>query len=268
MVAGRVFGQAQRAAQGVAQALLVLATLAAVTATAAATAGALPWPEMSLRWGGAYLPDAGMWVQVGLTVLLVFLCLWLPANARMARLEAGHRSFNMSLEDVRRAYEAAHAADRRSVFALSSEFESLRARMDHLRRHPDLAELEPELLTVAAQMSHESRELARLYSDERVGRAKMFLKQRQEEAARMAERIQLARTTCDELRRWLADVEAEERRQNLQIRRLEADLREILPALGYELDEPREANVVPLGLPAAASGAAAGPRAPADRPRG
>jgi hypothetical protein len=241
--------QAQHVAQSVAQGALVLATLALVGATAVSLAGALPWPELSLRWGGTYVAQAGMWAQVGLSVLLVFLCIYLPANARMARLEAGHRSFTMAQEDVRRAYEIAHSADRRSVFALSSEFESLRARMDHLRRHPDLADLEPELLTLAAQMSHESRDLARVYSDDRVERARTFLRQRQQEAERMAERLRLARMTTDELRRWLADVEAEERKNHAQIRRLEADLREILPALGYEVDDARDQNVVPLGLP-------------------
>lgn len=241
--------QVQRGLQGVVQVVLVAAAAGASGATVAAAAGLIPWPEMSMRWGGAYLPQAGMWAQVGVAALLVMLCLWLPANARMARLEAGHRRFTLSLEDIRRAYELAHAADRRGVFALSSEFDQLRQRMEHLRRHPDLADLEPELLTVAAQMSHESRELARLYSDDRVDRARTFLRQRQQEAARMAERLALARTTCDELRRWLTDVEVEERANNTHIRRLEADLRELLPALGYDLEELREPKVVPLGLP-------------------
>ncbi|QYK42984.1 MAG: DNA repair protein [Paracoccaceae bacterium] len=242
--------------QSAAQALLVIAALAALGATAAAALGFLPWPEMSLRWGGVYVPQAGMWLQVGLTALLLMLCLWLPANARMARLEAGHRSFVLSVEDVRRAYEIAHAADRRSVFALSSEFDSLRQRMEHLRRHPDLADLEPELLTIAAQMSHQSRDLARVYSADRVERARTFLRQRQEETARMAERLSLARSICDELRRWLTDIEAEERKNHTQVKRLEADLRELLPMLGYELDDPRDANVVPLGLPPAMASAA------------
>lgn len=240
--------QMVRAGQGLAQGVLVLAALAAFGATAAAWAGWLPWPELVLRWNGTEIPDAGLWAQNIGTGLLLLLCLYLPANARMARLEAGHRDFSISIEDVRRAYEIAHAADRRSVFSLSSEFEAMRQRMEHLRKHPDLSDLEPELLTLAAQMSHESRNLARLYSEDRVTRARTFLRQRQEEADGLAERVRLAQTICDELRRWLADVEAEERKNHVQIRRLEADLRELLPALGYEWDEPRE-NVVPLGLP-------------------
>ena len=237
-----------RALQDAALGLLVLAALALCCASLAAWAGLIPWPDLTLGWGGAAVPQAGMWAQLGLTALVLLVCGFLPANARMRRLESGHRSFVVALDDVRQAYEIAHAADRRGVFALSSEFESLRQRMEHLRRHPDLAELEPELLTLAAQMSHEARDLARTYSDDRVERARTFLRQRQEEAARLAERVKLARMTCDELRRWIADIEAEDRKTHAQIKRLEADLREILPALGYEMDEPRE-NVVPLGLP-------------------
>jgi hypothetical protein len=227
--------------------VLSLAALAA-GATAMALAGALPWPQLAVDWGGAPVPQAGMWAQLAVTGLLLLLCVYLPANARMARLERSHRSFRIGMEDVRRAYETAHAADRRGVFALSSEFEAMRARMDHLRRHPDLADLEPELLELAAQMSHESRDLARIYSDARVARARLFLTQRQEEAARLAERLALARGICDGLRDMLRDVEAAERANHAQLRRLEADLREILPALGYDVDDMRDANVVPLGL--------------------
>ena len=248
------WAQAQRVGQAAAQALVVIAALALLLATLAAAAGMLPWPEMSLRWGGAYIPQAGMYVQIGLTVLLGLLCVFLPANARMGRLERSHRRFQISLEDVRRAYEIAHAGDRRQLFGLSSEFDQMRARMDHLRQHPDLAELEPELLQLAAQMSFESRDLARIYSEDRVARAKTFLAHRQQEVERLAERIRLARMTCDEMRRWLTDVEAEERKNHGHLKRLEADLREILPGLGYDVDEMRDANVVALTVPQKGTG--------------
>lgn len=237
---------AQKVLMTLAQVLVVAAALGLAGASVAAGFGLLPWPELSLRWGGTYVPAFGMWLQIGVTALFVLLCVFLPSNARMARLEAGHRSFHISLEDVRRAYEIAHAADRRSVFSLSSEFEAMRQRMEHLRKHPDLTELEPELLQLAAQMSHESRDLARTYAEDKVSRARAFLTQRQEEVARMSDRIRLARMTCDELRRWLRDIEAGERANNAQIRRLEADLRELLPALGYDVDDIPQANVVTL----------------------
>ncbi len=245
------FVGAQRVMQTVAQGVVAVLALALVGATIAATFGLLPWPQIALFFGGAALPQAGMWVQIGLTVLVVMLVIFLPSNLRMARLERSHRSFAMGMEDVSRAYRQAHAADRAGVFALSAEFDAMRARMDHLRAHPDFQHLEPELLQLAAQMSHETRDLARAYSEEKVNRAKTFLKQRQEEVQALTDRLSVARHTCEELRRWLTDIEAEERQAQLQIKRLEADLKEILPTLGYAFDheEVRDANVVALPKP-------------------
>jgi predicted RNase H-like nuclease (RuvC/YqgF family) len=239
-----------------AQTVVVALAAGLVGATGLAALGELPWPTLYLSFGTAAVPQAGMWVQVGLAVLAVLLCFSLPANARMARLERSHRSFAMGMEDVARAYRMAHAADRAGVFALSAEFDSLRARMEHLKNHPDLAALEPELLQLAAQMSHLTRDLARAYSDRKVERAREFLKHRQEEIHALADQIALARRTCDELRRWLTDIETEERQAQVQIRRLEADLREVLPALGYAMDHDEgqaglgASNVVHLPGPA------------------
>ncbi len=239
---------AQASAQQMFEGLIILVAIGLVLASVAAAMGALPWPELALTYGALQVPDAGMWAQLTLTVLAVALTFFLPANTRMARLERSHRSFAMGMEDVAQAYRAAHEADRHGLFALSGEFDAMRARLEHLRSHPDLAHLEPELLQLAAQMSLETRELARAYSDEKVNRAKLFLKQRQEEAHALTERLAIARRTCDDLRRWLHDIEAEERAAQTQIRRLEADLKEILPTLGYDFDhsEPMDANVVSL----------------------
>lgn len=235
--------------------LIVLVALGLLAATLAAAHGALPWPELALSWGGQPVPEAGMWAQLALTALALALTFHLPANARMARLERSHRSFAMGMEDVARAYRLAHEADRKGAFALSGEFDSMRARLDHVRRHPDLAHLEPELLQLAAQMSHETRDLARTYSDEKVGRARLFLAQRQEEVKALTDRLAAARRVCDDLRRWLQDIEADERQAQTQLRRLEADLKEILPTLGYDFDqpEPQEANVVALTIPGKAA---------------
>lgn len=237
--------------QNLSQAALFALAAGLVGASVMAAVGWLPWPELALSVGGAPVLQAGMWAQLALTLLALLLLVYLPANTRMARLERSHRSFAMGIEDVARAYRLAHASDRAGVFALSAEFDSVRARMEHLRNHPDLAHLEPELLQMAAQMSHETRELARAYSDEKVARARMFLQQRQEEVHALSDRLAAARLTCDELRRWMQDVDREERQAQTQLRRLEADLREILPTLGYDFDleEPRDANVVSLPKP-------------------
>lgn len=245
----------QETLHALAQGLVALIAAALVVATALAALGQIPWPQIALFFGGQAVPQAGMWLQIGLMVLLLLLLFFLPGNFRISRLERSHRSFALSMEDVSRAYRAAHAADRAGMFALSGEFDSMRARMDHLRQHPDLQHLEPELLQIAAQMSLETRELARTYSDEKVARAKGFLQQRQEEVQALTDRLALARRTCEELRRWLHDIEAEERTAQIQMRRLEADLKEILPTLGYDFDledhrdDHREANVVQLPKP-------------------
>jgi len=235
-----------------AQGLIAMLAVAMVLISAAAAIGWMPWPDLAVSWGGVALASAGMWMQIVLTGLALILLLYLPANRRMARLERSHRSFAMGLEDVSRAYRIAHAQDRAGVFALSPEFDSVRARMEHLRKHPDLQHLEPELLQLAAQMSHETRELARAYSDDKVARARIFLSQRQEEVHALTDRLAAARRTCDELRRWMQDVDAEERQAQVQLKRLEADLRDLLPTLGYamEFDDIREDNVVTLPKPA------------------
>lgn len=219
--------------------------------TLGALFGLFPWAEVSLRIGGWSPTQAGMALQLLLLLMLVALCLVLPSLRRIAALEVGHRSFRISMDDIARAYRTAHAADRAGVFALSGEFESIRQRMEVLRRHPDLGDLEPELLELAAVMSHQSRDLARIYSDTKVDRARRFLRQRQEEVDALAERLKLARQLVGELRTWLTDVEAEERQAHVQIKRLEADLRELLPALGLELGEPArgDGNVVSLPKP-------------------
>ena len=124
--------------------------------------------------------------------------------------DGGRPHFRVTMSDVAQAYQAAHAADREGVFELTSEFDSVRERIEYLRRHPDLGSLQPELLEMAAQMSHESRDLAEIYSTERVERARHFLRQRQEEAEQMRHRVQAAFTTCSELRLWLERVEIDE----------------------------------------------------------
>lgn len=231
--------------------VVVLLAAGLAVASGMAAFGLIPWPQIALFFGGQAVPQAGMWLQLGLMGLMILLLIFLPGNLRIARLERSHRNFALGMEDVARAYAQAHAADRKGVFALSSEFDGMRSRLEHLRKHPELRDLEPELLQLAAQMSFETRELARTYSDEKVARAKEFLKQRQEDVQALTDRLAIARRTCDELRRWLQDVEAEERIAQTQIKRLEADLKEILPELGYDFDhdEFREANVVQLPKP-------------------
>lgn len=241
------------AAQFLALGLIVIAALTALFLTVSAAFGYLPWLQVSARFGDFALPQAGMGLQIFVTVLLAALCFYLPANARILRLERSHRDFHVRMDDVARAYHESHAADRAGVFGLSAEFDSVRDRIRHLREHPDLGALEPEILELAAQMSHEARDLAKVYSTEKVTRARAFLTQRQQELDTFKDNLVMARQTCDELRRWSQEMRVEEQVVEAQMDRLEADLAELLPALGYEMQPPdpatqqTEDNVVPLG---------------------
>jgi hypothetical protein len=164
-------------------------------------------------------------------------------NDRVMRLENSHRTFRVTMWDVAQAYQAAHAADRDGCFTLRSEFDSVRERIEHLRRHPDLGKLEPEILEMAAQMSHESRDLAEIYSTERVERAQQFLRQRQEEADQMTERVRAASATCRELKGWLARVEIDEDRARSELARFREELEPLLDALDLRSAEAPGSNV-------------------------
>lgn len=237
--------QALRIIQGAALTLLVLLALGIAGASVLAAFGVLPWLEINALYGENPIPYAGMALQLAFAAFCLTLVFFLPAHGRMARLERSHRRFSVDLEDIARAYYVAHAADRTGMFALSDEFDSMRERMAHLRNHPDLGHLEPELLEVSAQMSFLARDLARTYSDRKVARAKTFLKQRQEELDQISDTIRLALQSSGELKRWLEDIQAEERVIEAQIARLDADLQEVLPKLGYAF-EPPESTVIPM----------------------
>lgn len=244
-----LFSAAQRQVQVIVMVLIAVAALALVVATVGAFLGQLPWVEIYASFGGTQLAEAGKYLQIGLTVLFVLLAFYLPANHRIMQLENSHRNFAISMEDVARAYRASHEADRKKLFRIGGEFDSVRERIRHLRDHPDLGALEPDILDLAAQMSHTSRDLASTYSDDSVERARAFLRQRQEEVDRFLENIALAKKTTEDLRHWMQQIETEERVVDKQLTALEADLMSLLPELGFEVDdkvEDPDQIVVPL----------------------
>ncbi|WP_020040223.1 hypothetical protein [Salipiger mucosus] len=200
-----------------------------------------------MRFGDQIVPDAGIYVQLGITALAVGLLFFLPANGRIMALETSHRRFHMNMKDVARAYAASHRADREGVFKLPSEFDSVRERIAFLRDHPDLADLEPSVLEVAAQMSHISRELAQTYSDGNVQRARDFLTARQQEIEDFNIRIEEAKAVVNDMRTWHTRVELEESVAEAQLARLLEELDEILPEILSEApaqeDETADAPV-------------------------
>ncbi|MGR3321986.1 MAG: DNA repair protein [Pseudooceanicola sp.] len=253
---------AVRVFQPVAMAALMVLTLALCAAALLAGFGVIARPELPLAWNGAPVDGAGMWLLGGAAVFTLGLCAFLPTNGRIMALERAHRDFSISMHDVARAYHAAHAADRQGAFRLSGEFDAVRERIAFLRAHPDLGALEPEVLEAAAQMSHVSRELADTYSEEKVNRARAFLRQRQEELEDFNDRLDTAKALTHDLRHWVEAVEMEEAVARSQLGRLKAELDDVLPELNLGLAGIRDAaadaetaedkrNVVGMMRPAA-----------------
>ncbi len=220
--------------QRLALAIFVLGALALLASCIMAALGQWAWISLPLQYQGQPVENAGMYVQIGLTALAVGICFFLPSNRRIMQLENSHRAFSIGMEDVARAYAAVHAADRAETFRLSSEFDAVRERLAYLRDHPDLSILEPSLLEVAAQMSHISRELAQVYSDEKIARARNFLTERQQEIGLFNERLDQAKSITTDLKHWVHEVEMEESVAVAQLERLRAEMQEILPELGME----------------------------------
>lgn len=242
---GLMFVRAQRALSSVSLVLLMLLAASVVVYTILCAFGVMPWLSLTAQFGDTVIANAGIYVQITLSVFAFMLAMFLPSNLRILELERAHRSFNISMQDVAHAYQVCHSADRSGLFTLSSEFDSVRERLTYMRDHPDLAGLEPDVLEVAAQMSQSARELAAVYSDEKVTRAKTFLAQRQEEVEAQQERIISAHHSISELRQWAQQVELEESVAASQMQRLEEDMMAILPPLGYQFSKMDD-NVVPI----------------------
>lgn len=214
-------------------ALLLFAALALglSIATGLATAGVWPWIELAVTWNGAPVANAGMLAQIGLTVLAVGLCFFLPTNVRVMQLENSHRKFSIAVDDITRAYHAAHHADRNGTFNLGDAFESTKERLAFLRDHPDLGKLEPELLELAAKMSHISRDLAESYSDIKVDRARSFLQQRQFEIDQFNDRLNEAKAIQGEFSTWINRLDLEENVARSQLERLLDEFERLLPEM-------------------------------------
>ncbi len=239
----RLFG---RTAHALSFVLIVMMAAALTAYTALCAFGMAPWLTASVQFDSIDVPQAGIWLQCGMTALVVALMFFAPMNSRIMALEKSHRDFHISMDDVARAYHVAHTADRAGVFTMSSEFDSMREKLSFLRDHPDLAGLENDLLTVAAQMAHHARHLADVYSDEKVDRAREFLRQRQTEAEAQQARILDAMHICREIRQWAKQVSTEEGIVAKQLAALDEQLQAALPVLGYSVEMDPTSNVVAL----------------------
>lgn len=225
--------------------LILFIGLSAIVFTVMSSLGLAPWLTFSATFGEFAYPQAGMITQIVVTIILGSLFFFMPSARRILSLERSHRNFQMTMQDVARAYHVCHTADRAGVFTLSSEFDAVRERLSYLREHPDLDALEPAVMEVAAQMSQQSRELADIYSDEKVTRAKTFLRQRQEEAERQQSLIVEAHHNLRDIRKWSQQVELEESVVASQLSQLHEQLEATLPQLGYTLGRD-SADIVAL----------------------
>ena len=234
-----------RALHSISMFLILVIGLATLAYTFACALGFAPWLTFTATFGDIFVPLAGMYTQTVVTFILASLFFLMPSAGRIMSLERSHRNFKLSMEDVARAYHLCHTADRAGVFTMSSEFDAVRERLAYLRDHPDLDSLEPSVLEVAAQMSHQARELSDIYNDEKVGRAKTFLRQRQEEAERQQQLIVEAHHNLRDIRKWSQQVELEESVVASQLSQLEEQLEATLPSLGYTLGK-ESAEIVPL----------------------
>lgn len=228
---GQFISNIQGVLQWIVAGALVAAGLGLAAWTALGAAGSVPMLSVPAVVGVNPV-DAGPLLQIGAAIVLLAIVALLPGLARVRRLEAAHRSFRVGMEDVSRAYWAAHAADRAGLFALGREFDAVRERLEFLRRHPDLGAHEPELLELAAQMSAEARELAAIYSDEKVARAETMLAERRMEVERLTGLVERAHGVTRDLRRALDEVTLDEDVARARIDRL----REEIGALWEEIE--------------------------------
>lgn len=214
-------------AQCTAMGIIALAALAVLSSAALAALGVLPWLELDLRIDGTALPWAGPALQIGFGVLLVLLLMFVPSALRVLKLEARHRDFTVSMDDVVRAYTLAHSADRKRAFTMDGEFDGIRERYNFLRDHPDLPEIDAELMTIAAQMSHQSRDLAAIWSEEKVDRIHAALSARKTDADELQGLIQTAHAHARDIRHRLEDVEMDEASVASQLDMLREDMADI-----------------------------------------
>lgn len=218
-----------RPLQGFAIAVLVIVTLSGILSTVASAAGLIPWLALPAPAGAVNPLPYGMIVQLMVAALCLALLLTVPAMMRVFQLERTHRDFQITMDDVARAYYVAHDADRAEQFTMSAEFDAVRERMEFMKDHPDLGLLEPDIMQVAAQMSAVSKELASTYSHEKVERARAVLQQRQQEVYDLQQRIAQARKVAHEIQRWENAVAVDEGLAQEALDELRTELAKVMP---------------------------------------
>lgn len=171
---------------------------------------------------------------------------FIPSAKRLMKLELSHRSFRTGMEDVRQAFYIAFSADRSGMFRLTEQFDAVSERIRFLKNHDELINKEPEILTLAAQMSFEAKELAARYSTENVARAHNIIAERLHEVEAvetLITNIERTRTDAKRTLERLATI------KNTAGERLEVTMQELetlLEPYGFVRQAAPETNVVTM----------------------
>ncbi len=207
--------------------ILGIAALAMLVVTSLSTAGVLPWLGLTATFGETAVSWAGLAAQIGFTALLVIMAMYIPASYRVARLEHTHRRFEINMDDVTRAYRAAHYADRAETFEVRREFDAIRERYKFLKDQPSLAGISDDLLTIGAQMAEQSLELAETYSDRNLARVRENLLQRREDADALEAKLKQIKAETAELELLRKGIGVSDEELAMRIASLQGALTEI-----------------------------------------
>ena len=209
------------------QGLVARTAAGLVGATIAAALGYLPWPTFSIFFGTSAVPQAGMWVQIALTALCVILLIYLPANVRMSRLERSHRSFEMGMSRVPTASPMPGTVPGFSRYRASLT----RCAPGSITsaNTPTFRRWSPNCCTWPRKCRCNRASLPAPFPIQKWPARESSCNSVRKMPIPCPNASPVPAQICDELRRCMADIEAEERKNHQQIKRLEADLNEVRP---------------------------------------
>lgn len=183
-------------------------------------------------------------------LLVALLCSCIPiamwAGGQPLRSAEIDRTYQISMDDITRAYAVAHQADRSGIFTLQGEFDGVRARMNVLMQHPELQNLSPELRVVAAQMSQVSRDLARRYNNQAVTDAYTLIEQCEQECARLEALVSQGIEAEAVIRIAVQKLDLRLTTAHSRLQAAEDAINEKLQPLGLQVRQTDTANVITL----------------------
>jgi hypothetical protein len=208
-----------------------------------AWAEVVTWPVLTVTLADGTTLNALIYASYAMSLLGIIIAALIPGSKRVLALEQSHRDFKISLDDVGQAFNIVFAADRNGMFKLQHEFDSVRERLEFLQSYPDLKNQEPEILTLAAQMSYQSRYLAQAFSTETVSRAEDFLRQRTYELQRGEQRIEDAQKILQRVRSEASSLALSEQVQDSQMTRIVDEITHQLGPLGFQVI-PKPSSII------------------------